>query len=72
MINIKRIQCIYIQNHDMPKQTLTRVYGKVMWIKFQYLSLRYFALLYSVLYPHYITPYRAIVNNCNISSPEKY
>lgn len=65
MINIKCIQCIYIQNHDMPKQifakTLTRVYEKVMWIKFQYLSLinvlvqimRYFCLLYSVVYPIY-------------------
>lgn len=43
MINIKCIQCIFIQYHDMPTQifakTLTRVYGKVMWIKFQYLSL---------------------------------
>lgn len=59
MMNIKCIQCIYIQYHDMPKQiiakTLTRVFGKIMWIKFQYLSLinvlhivvqimRYFAL----------------------------
>lgn len=57
MINIKCIQCIFIQYHVMPKQifakTLTRVYGKVMWIKFKYHSLinvlvqimRYFALL---------------------------
>lgn len=43
MMNIKCIQCIHIQYHDMPKQmiakTLTRVYGKIIWIKFQYLPL---------------------------------
>lgn len=56
MMNIKCIQCIHIKYHDMPKQmiakTLTRVYGKIIWIKFQYLPLinvlvqimRYFAL----------------------------
>lgn len=56
MMNIKCIQCIHIQYHDMPKQmiakTLRRVHEKIMWIKFQYLPLinvlvlimRYFAL----------------------------